>query len=63
MSVNKEVIEGLVNVRVSLIEKYNKLKDYKQNKNALMKEEDYAFFLHSTIVKIDKLLKGHVEFD
>ena len=60
---NRELLEGIVNLRLRLISEYSGLRDYKNNKNALMKEEDHALALHSTIVEIDALLKGLVEFE
>ena len=58
----KEEIEILLNLRQYAINKFNKLKDYKNNKNAIMKEIDYARTLHDVIVEIDKSLKDHVKF-
>jgi hypothetical protein len=58
----KEELETLVNLRQSIIVKFNRLKDYKQNKNAIMREIDHAELLHSIIVEIDKVLKEHVNF-
>jgi len=58
----KEELETLVNLRQSIIVKFNRLKDYKQNKNAIMREIDHAELLHSIIVEIDKVLKAHVNF-
>lgn len=58
----KEEIEILVNLRQKTLEKFNRLRDYKNNPNAIMKELDYAKSLHEMIVEIDKALKGHVNF-
>ena len=58
----KEELETLVNLRQSIIAKFNRLKDYKQNKNAIMREIEHAELLHSIIVEIDKVLKEHVNF-
>ncbi len=63
MEKNEQLIDGIVNLRTDLINHYNNLRDYKQNKNALMKEEDHARKLHSTIVEIDRLLEGLVSFE
>ena len=63
MEKNEQLVEGIIKLRTDLIAHYNKLKDYKQNKNALMKEEDHARKLHSTIVEIDRLLEGLVSFE
>jgi len=59
---NKEEIEVLVNLRQQLIEKFNRLRDYKNNTNAIMKEIDHARVIHETITILDKVLKEHVEF-
>ena len=58
----KEEIEILVNLRQKILVKFNRLRDYKNNKNAIMKEIDHARALHSVIVEIDKALKDHVNF-
>ena len=58
----KEEIESLVNLRQNLIEKFNRLKDYKNNKNAIMREVDHAKLVHEVVVEIDKVLKDHVNF-
>ena len=58
----KEEIEILLKLRSQTIEKFNKLRDYKNNKNAIMKEVDHARALHEVIVEIDKVLKEHVSF-
>ena len=58
----KEEIEILLKLRSQTIEKFNKLKDYKNNTNAIMREVDHARALHEVIVEIDKALKDHVSF-
>ena len=45
-----------------LINKFERLKDYKGNKNAIMREIDHAELLHETIKQIDGVLTGHVNF-
>ena len=59
---DKETISRVVSLRKKLINNYESLRDYKTNKNALMKEVDHAAFLHETILEIDSILKGHVNF-
>ena len=59
---NKEEIEILVNLRQKTINKFSRLRDYKNNKNAIMKEIEHAQALHDVIVEIDKVLKEHVIF-
>ena len=58
----KEEIEILVNLRQKTIEKFSRLRDYKSNTNAIMKEIEHARALHDVIVEIDKVLKEHVNF-
>ena len=58
----KEEIEILVNLRQKTLEKFNRLRDYKNNTNAIMKEIDHARLLHEVIKEIDKVLKEHVKF-
>ena len=58
----KEEIDALVSLRQNLIEKFDRLKDYKNNKNAIMREVDHAKLVHEVVVKIDKILKDHVNF-
>jgi len=58
----KEEIDMLVNLRQKTLEKFNRLRDYKNNTNAIMKEIDHAKVLHEVIVEIDKVLKDHVNF-
>lgn len=60
---NKEKIEKLVRLRTQLIEEFSRLRDYHNNKNAIMKEIDTARILHDTINRIDEVLKDHVNFE
>tara|TARA_B100000900_G_scaffold415592_1_gene446130 strand:- start:5306 stop:5491 length:186 start_codon:yes stop_codon:yes gene_type:complete len=59
---NKDEINELVLLRTNLIAEFNKLRDYKNNPNAIMKEIDHARKLHEIITSIDSLIKPHVEF-
>ncbi len=59
---NQEIVEKIIQLRENLIQKYSRVKDYKTNKNALMKEVDHAKILHETISEIDNILKDHVNF-
>jgi hypothetical protein len=58
----KEEVEILVNLRQKTLETFNKLRDYKSNTNAIMKEVEHARILHNVIVELDKALKEHVNF-
>ena len=59
----KEEIKSLVDLRTNLITAFTKLRDYKNNKNAIMKEVDHANLIRQTIVQIDSVLKEHVKFE
>lgn len=58
----KKDIDALVKLRTRLIKAFERLRDYKSNENAIMREKDHAISLHSTVVALDNLLKDHVEF-
>ena len=58
----KEEIDALVAIRVELIKDYIRCKDYKQNKNAIMREVDHIAVLERTIKSLDKVLSSHVNF-
>lgn len=58
----KEEIETIVNLRQELLEKFNRLRDYKNNNNAIMKEIDCARIIHDTIVSLDTIIKEYVNF-
>jgi len=58
----KQDIQAMITLRSKLIAEFTKLRDYKNNKNAIMKEVDCARMLHDTIVAIDAILKEKVEF-
>lgn len=58
----KQDIQTIITLRSKLIAEYAKLRDYKNNKNAIMKEVDCARILDFAIREIDSLLAGKVEF-
>ena len=58
----KEEIQILLNLRQKTIDRFSRLRDYKNNTNAIMKEIDHARALHDVIIEIDKALKDHVNF-
>lgn len=60
---DKELLQSVVDLRQRLVFEFSKMKDYKQNKNALVKEQDYAEHLHSIVVEIDEMLQGKVDFE
>lgn len=59
---DKEDLEKILALRQELITHYQTLKDYKSNKNALIKEIDHAARIHRTIIQLDNILKTHVTF-
>ena len=58
----KQEIASLVQLRTELIKEFEKLRDYKNNKNAVMKEMDHAKLVHTMINRLDIILEGHVNF-
>ena len=59
----REEVENLVKLRTYLINQFNRCKDYKNNNNAIMKEEIHARVIHNTVTNIDKILEKYVKFD
>ena len=59
----KQIIESIVKLRSELIKEFEKLRDYKGNKNAVMREIDHAKIVHTTITRLDIILKEHVNFE
>ena len=57
-----EEIKALVALRSNLIKEFQRLRDYKNNQNAIMKEVDCARIIDRTVKEIDKILEGKVEF-
>jgi hypothetical protein len=60
---NKETIDKLVLIRQNLITTFSRLRDYKNNPNAITKEVEYARTVHKTITQIDDVLKAYVNFE
>tara|TARA_B100001250_G_C19141485_1_gene504050 strand:+ start:17 stop:208 length:192 start_codon:yes stop_codon:yes gene_type:complete len=60
---SEEEVKKLVKLRQHLIERYSRVKDYRQNKNAIMREWDHAELVHETIVKLDDILQEYVNFE
>ena len=56
-------LERVLELRKKLIGHYQGLKDYRSNKNALIKEIDHAAYIHGIIVEIDNILKPYVSFN
>ena len=59
---NNQDIKKIIELRTELIQQFQKIRDYKNNPNAIMKEVDHAKSVSDTIRKIDEILKEHVQF-
>ena len=59
---SQEEIQKLVSIRTLLIEEFTKRKDWKNNRNAIMREIDHVEIIETTIKQIDVILSGHVTF-
>ena len=59
---SKEEIQQLVELRMMLIQDFSKYKDWRTNRNAIMREVDHVEIIGETIKKIDAILSGHVTF-
>ena len=59
---SQDDIQKLVAIRTGLINEFNRLNEYQRDRNAIMKQVDHAELIHSTIKKIDEVLKAHVNF-
>ena len=59
---NQEQIQKLISIRTNLIEDYNRRKDWRGNKNAIMREIEHIEIIESTIKDLDKILKEYVTF-
>ena len=58
----KEKLQKLIELRMTLIQEFQKRKDWKSNKNAIMREIELVELLNSSIKKIDVILEGEVTF-
>ena len=59
---NKEKLQKLIELRMTLIKEFQRRKDWRGNKNAIMREIEHAEILNETIKKIDDILSGNVTF-
>ena len=62
MEIEKVDLERIIRIRESLIKEHSRYRDYKNNKNAIMKEADHITLIESTIKRMDEFLKKYVEF-
>tara|TARA_R110002153_G_scaffold119238_3_gene264248 strand:+ start:20542 stop:20742 length:201 start_codon:yes stop_codon:yes gene_type:complete len=56
-------LDIILKARQELIEAFHKCRDYKQNKNAIMRETDHVQVLTKAIKNIDAFLGKYVEFE
>lgn len=63
MEFTKKDLEKLINIRAALITKHSRLRDYKNNKNAIMKEVEHVVLIENVIKDLDVFLKKFVEFN
>ena len=59
---DKLSLEKLINLRHELIQTFERIRDYKNTPNAIMKEVEHAQLVHSVIKSLDGVLKEHVNF-
>ena len=59
---SQEEIQKLVDLRMMLLQDFQKRKDWKSNRNAIMREVEHVELIGETIKKIDVILSGHVTF-
>jgi hypothetical protein len=59
---NQEELQKMIELRTMLIADFQKRKDWKNNKNAIMREIELVEILEKAIKKIDNILSGHVTF-
>ena len=58
----KEEIQKLVDIRMMLFENFKSKKDWKNNRNAIMREIDHIEIMEKTIKEIDAILTNYVSF-
>ena len=59
---SQEEIKKLINTRTMLISDFQRRKDWKSNKNAIMREIEHVELINEAIKQIDDILSGHVTF-
>ena len=62
MEMDQNDLEKILRIRQHLIESHTRCRDYKSNKNAIMKESDHVVVLEKTIRGIDDFLSKYVNF-
>ena len=59
---SQEEIQKLINVRMMLLQDFNERKDWRSNRNAIMREVEHVELLEKAIKQIDNILSDHVTF-
>ena len=62
MELSKEDLQKILELRKSLVLQFERCRDYKSNKNALMKEIDHIQIIGQTIKDLDDFLSKYVQF-
>lgn len=62
MEINNDDLQRMIKIRSELILAYSKCKDYKNNKNAIMREIDHVNVLVTAIKDLDTILGKFVKF-
>ena len=62
MKFEQEDLIKILQLRSYLIETHARCRDYKSNKNAIMREADHVESLEQTIKEIDGFLRKYVTF-
>lgn len=63
MDFSKEDLQKILDLRKDLVITHEKLRDYKSNKNAIMREIDHVAVLEESIRKLDNFLSKYVLFN
>tara|TARA_A100001201_G_C4088313_1_gene201258 strand:- start:874 stop:1059 length:186 start_codon:yes stop_codon:yes gene_type:complete len=59
---SQEEIQKLVELRMNLIQEFQLRKDWRNNRNAIMREIEHVEVIEGAIKQIDSILSGHVTF-
>jgi len=63
MDFSRKDLNKILALRNFLIDSHKSCRDYKNNKNAIMREIEHVQVLEKSIKGIDDFLKKYVEFD
>jgi len=59
---SQEEVQKLVELRMHLIRDFQSRKDWRSNRNAIMREIEHIEVIEAAIKQIDAILSGHVTF-